>query len=258
MATRQRNLCSAASGPPCFVRSHRRDARSCSPPLDSSGSLIASNDNWRSARLKSFKKLAWLHPMTAKLPSSPLSPPASYTAVVSDAANSPGVALFEFYDLDPASSQLINLSTRGRRRNARERNNRRFYHLRRSVDSIRRPRRRPVPRSIGNQRCILDPTLELSNATDDDFPKRQLAIGSGARGILDSTLAPSDDRESAVSANLTPGPYSAIGWRGRTRFHWCLPPGNLSTRSVVGHSWTKKTRLHSMKSRSRVARIRKR
>ena len=42
-------------------------------------------------------------------------PPGAYTVVVNDESNNnPGVALFDFYDLDPSSSQLVNLSTRGR------------------------------------------------------------------------------------------------------------------------------------------------
>src|SRR5207237_6235349 len=39
--------------------------------------------------------------------------PGSYTGLVRGAGGSSGVALFELYDLDPASSSIANLSTRG-------------------------------------------------------------------------------------------------------------------------------------------------
>jgi hypothetical protein len=65
-----------------------------------------------------------------------------------------------------------------------------------------------VPAGIPD--ALLDPTLELYNGEgslifqNDDWRSDQ------EQQIIDSHVPPSDDRESAIVATLTPGAYTAI------------------------------------------------
>ena len=80
---------------------------------DSSGKLVASNDNWIANRLSIIG--SQLAP-TSERESAILATlqHGAYTATVRDSGNQPGLALVEVYDLDPKSSLLANISTRGK------------------------------------------------------------------------------------------------------------------------------------------------
>jgi hypothetical protein len=178
--------------------------------FDSSGTLIASNDDWRTDQSQIIQDtgLAPSDDHEAALVST--LPPGPYTAVVFDTNNSPGVALFEFYDLDPSSSQLLNLSTRG------------------SVQALDRVMiggfviygNQPaafVLRAIGPSLALsgipeplLDPLLELYNAEGSLIASNDNWRSDQEQLIIASHLAPSDDRESAIYTTLSPGPYSAV------------------------------------------------
>ncbi len=78
---------------------------------DSTGSVIASNDDWK----PSSKLPPTLVPrdrgesiLTVTLP------PGAYSAVLQGASSDTGIALFELYDIDTAHSSVANISTRGR------------------------------------------------------------------------------------------------------------------------------------------------
>jgi len=178
--------------------------------FDSSGAVIASNDNWRSSQSQVIQEtgLAPSDDREAALVAT-LSP-GSYTAVVNDAANSSGVALFEFYDLDSTNSQLINLSTRGKVGTQSHVTIGGFIIY---GDQPTRFVVRAVGPSLlqaGISDALLDPTLELHNGDGTMIFQNDNWRSDQELEILDSTLAPSDDRESAIFANLTPGSYSAI------------------------------------------------
>jgi len=177
---------------------------------DSTGAVIASNDNWRSDQSQTIEAtgLAPIDDREAALVTT--LPPGAYTAVVNDENNNPGVALFEFYDLDPASSQLANLSTRGKVETA---------------DSVMiggfmlggdQPTRiivraiGPSLTQVGVPDALVDPMLELHDGDGALVAQNDNWRSDQEQQILDSALAPSDDRESAIIATLNPGPYSAI------------------------------------------------
>ena len=177
---------------------------------DSSGAIIASNDNWRSNQSQIIQAtgLAPSDDHEAAIVTS--LPPAAYTAVVNDQANNPGVALFELYDLDPASSRLVNLSTRGKV----ETDDR--VMVGGFIISGGRPTR-IIVRAIGSSlsqlgipNALLDPTLELHNGDGSLIAQNDNWRSDQEQEIIDSALAPSDDRESAIIATLNPGPYTAI------------------------------------------------
>ena len=68
----------------------------------------------------------------------------------------------------------------------------------------------PSLSGFGIANALQDTTLELHNgngaaiAMNDDWPNMQ------EQQIIDTTLAPTDDRESAIVATLDPGNYTAI------------------------------------------------
>jgi hypothetical protein len=80
---------------------------------DSSGTLLASDDNWISDRLDIIgSQLAPTSEREAALLMT--LQPGAYNTVVREHDAQPGLALVEVYDLDPGGSLLANISTRGK------------------------------------------------------------------------------------------------------------------------------------------------
>jgi hypothetical protein len=130
--------------------------------------------------------------------------------VLRGANGATGVGLFELYDLDPTSSRIINISTRG--------------EVGLSSDAMiggfiiggDNPTK-VIVRTIGPSLAasnipnpLADPLLELYDSngslisSNDNWPSTQ------AQQIIDSGVAPSDDREVAIIATLNPGGYTAM------------------------------------------------
>jgi hypothetical protein len=177
---------------------------------DSTGALIASNDNWRSDQSQVIQDTGLAPPDDREAALVTTLSSGAYTAVVNDASNSPGVALFEFYDLDPASSQLLNLSTRGKVATQDR------VMIGGFIINGDQPTRiilraiGPSLTQLGIPDALIDPTLELHNGDGSLILQNDNWRSDQEQQILDSALAPSNDRESAIIATLVPGPYSAI------------------------------------------------
>ena len=127
-----------------------------------------------------------------------------------DQSNNPGVALFEFYDLDPASSQLVNLSTRGR---VETQDRVMIGGFIIGGDQPTQVILRVIGPSLiplGISDALVDPTLELHNGDGSLILQNDNWRSDQEQQILNSALAPSDDREPAIIATLIPGAYSAI------------------------------------------------
>jgi hypothetical protein len=137
--------------------------------------------------------------------------PGPYTAIVRGKNNGTGIGLVEVYDLDQAAdSELANISTRG------------YVDIGDNVmiggfivgDGISTTVvLRAIGPSLGGMNVanpLQDPTLELHGtdgsllASNDDWKETQEAE------IEAAGLAPTDERESAIEAVLTPGLYTAI------------------------------------------------
>lgn len=177
---------------------------------NSTGGLIASNDNWRSEQEAEI--IATGIPPTNDLESAIVATLpanlANYTAIVRGVNNGTGIGLVEAYDLDQSvDSKLANISTRG------------FVQTGDNVligglivlgqDPLRVLVRAigpslPLPGVLGN------PTLELHDgngaliAANDNWRSNQEAE------IIATGIPPSNDLESAIVRNLAPGNYTAI------------------------------------------------
>jgi hypothetical protein len=201
---------------------------------DSTGALIASNDNWQTTIIGGIITSDQVSAIrnSGHAPGEPSEsaiiatlPPGNYTAIVRGVNNTIGVALAEVYDLSPVvpipTSILGNISTRG---------------LVQTGDNVMiggfiiegtgpkkvivraiGPELIPPPYNIPN--ALADPTLELHDGTgaliasNDNW---QTTIIGGiitkdqARDIQNSGHAPSQPSESAIIATLPPGNYTAI------------------------------------------------
>ena len=182
--------------------------------LHDSNGLLAMNDNWRDSQENEL--IATTIPPTNSLESAILAiiNPGNYTAIVAGKNNTTGVAVVEVYDLGTASldassnAQLAQISTRGKVL---------------SGDSVMiggfilsGPSSKVIVRAIGPSLngivpgALQDPMLELHDgsgatvASNDDWRSTQ------EQQIIDTTVPPKDDRESAIVATLPPGPYTGI------------------------------------------------
>jgi hypothetical protein len=177
---------------------------------DSSGSLIVSNDNWRSDQEAEI--IATGIPPSDDLESAIIATlPANnsnYTAIVRGVNDGTGIGVVEAYDLDrTVNSKLANISTRG---------------LVQTGDNVmigglivlgQNPVRvivRAIGPSLPVPGALADPTLELRDvngallASNDNWRSDQEAE------IIATTIPPSNDLESAIVRNLAPGNYTAI------------------------------------------------
>jgi hypothetical protein len=179
------------------------------------GGLITTNDDWMSSAQKQEIIDSGIPPsdnresaIVATLPEG------NYTAVVAGAGGTSGVALVEVYDLDRASAgRLRNLATRGNIKTGEDVMIGGFI-VGGTLDT------RIVVRAIGPSLssttppvagALADPFLELRDAqgnllesNDDwgDSPHKQ--------ALIDSTLAPSNSKESATLLSLAPANYTAV------------------------------------------------
>src|SRR5438552_1303379 len=82
---------------------------------DSTGAMIAANDDWQtSAQVSEIRDsgLAPTNPLESAIVAT--LQPGSYTAIVRGANNTTGIALVECYELDSTATRMVNISTRGR------------------------------------------------------------------------------------------------------------------------------------------------
>jgi hypothetical protein len=191
---------------------------------NASGTLLAQNDDWRSAREgeiiatgaapQNDRESALLIDLAV----------GSYTAHVRGAGNTAGNAIVEVFNVGsrrgptPQSARLLNLSTRG------------FVGTGDNVliagviargDAPQRIAVRAIGPDLaarGVRDPLQDPTLELYDAagtliaSNDDWQDTQ------EREIKDAQLAPEDPRDAAIAATLLPSAYTVIvrGKNGET------------------------------------------
>ena len=184
---------------------------------DSAGTLVATNDDWKSDQLDI---LGTTLPPTSEREAAILVTlePGAYTATVRDRSGQPGLALVEAYDLDPTSSVLANISTRGE---VQEGDNAMIggfiigggHYVRVLVRAIG-----PSLSTQGVAQPLADPVLEVHDSSgrvigaNDDWQSTQKSE------ITATGLAPVGDKESAIVLTLSSDSYTAIvrGQNGTT------------------------------------------
>jgi hypothetical protein len=164
--------------------------------------LLATNDNWREADNNQEMTQSGLAP-ARELEGAVLGlfNPGAYTAIVSGAGARTGVGLVEVYDLDQtAEAKLANIATRG---------------LVQGGDNVLigglivagfEPQKvlvRATGPSLNIPGKLLDPVLELRDANGALIQVNDNWIDSpNKQAIIDSTISPTNDFESAIVATL--------------------------------------------------------
>jgi hypothetical protein len=181
---------------------------------DNHGTLLAKNDDWKSAQQE---VMASGIPPSSDLESAIVASlkDGSYTAQVRGVNGATGIGVVEIYDLDDFPTpldgfRLVNLSTRGlvgandnvligglivRGDNAQ--------HL--IIRAIG-----PDLTAVGLAGALQDPTLELRDESGTLLASNDDWRGPQEQEIEDTHLAPNDNRDSAIVASLAPGFYTAI------------------------------------------------
>jgi hypothetical protein len=196
---------------------------------DSTGALIASNDNWRhtviggiimSDQVRDIRNSG--HAPTDGRESAIIAdlPPGNYTAIVRGVNDTMGVGLVEVYDLNPGSNSILgNISTRSYVQTDDN------VMIGGFIVTGTQPKR-VILRAIGPELSqygvptpLPDPTLELHDSTgaligsNDDWQHTivgEVITNDQVRDIRNSGHAPTDGRESAIIATLQPGNYTGV------------------------------------------------
>lgn len=178
---------------------------------DSKG-ILATNDSWQDSSQAEAIMASGIAPSDShEAAILQVLAPGSYTAVVRGAAGLTGVGLVEVYDLDPSSSKLANISTRGVVQSGEDVMIGGFIV---GNDAPGKVLVRALGRSLASAQvsgALADPQLELRDsdgnlmAQSDNWPDEVQA-----QEITDTGIAPSDPKEAAIVASLVPGNYTAV------------------------------------------------
>jgi len=177
--------------------------------VDSSGAVVASNDNWNvpGQELDAFG-LAPTDGREAALVTT--LQPGAYSALVSGRGASTGVALFELYDLDAETGRVANVSTRSRIE-AGDKVLLGGFIIGGTMGT-------PViiravgPSLIANgvSDALLDPRLDVYDSNGTLMVSNDNWRTDQESSIVETGLPPADDREAAIVSTLAPGAYSVV------------------------------------------------
>jgi predicted outer membrane repeat protein len=181
---------------------------------DSSGALLDSNDNWQDSPNKQAiidSTIAPSDPLESAILATLPANGSGYTAIVRGVNNGTGIGVVEAYDLDTSvDSKLANISTRG---------------LVQTGDNVLiagtivvcQGSQKVIVEALGPSLSVPgkleDPTLELRDANGTVLDANDNWVDSpNKQAIIDSTIPPGNDSESAIIATLPAGgaQYTAI------------------------------------------------
>ena len=180
--------------------------------FDGSGAQIGFNDDW----IDSPDMQAIIDtgaPPTNDLESAIIQTlaPGNYTAKVAGFDNDTGVALIELYDLQSFSSSILaNISTRGRVNLGENVLIAGYIVGGYTTQTVVVRGIGPSLIPFGVADALLDPFLELHNGQGTTIASNNDWQDTQRQQLIDTTLQPSDPRESAIVIDLQPGNYTAV------------------------------------------------
>jgi uncharacterized protein YkwD len=176
---------------------------------DSSGALIASNDNWGQSPNSAEIAASGVPPTNPSESAILMSlAPGSYTAVLSGVNQTTGTAVVEVYDLDgAANSKLANISTRAFVQSG---DNVLIGGLIMVGQSAADVIVRAIGPSLAVPGAMADPTLELRDANGILLASNDNWRSTQEAAIIATGVAPTSDAESAIVTSFSPGSYTAI------------------------------------------------
>jgi arylsulfate sulfotransferase len=181
---------------------------------DSSGTLVATNDNWQSDPNHFLVEANGLAP--ANLAESAIArglAPGAYTVIVTGKDATPGIGLVEVYDISTvAKATFVNMSTRGSV--GTQDNVLISGFIIGDVDSATVVVRALGPTlgfSYGVSGVLSDPTLTIYDSTGTVIASNDNWLDNiNWIDVQKNALSPKDQRESALVLHLPPGAYTAI------------------------------------------------
>lgn len=182
---------------------------------NSAGTLLASNDNWQqSTQYQEIQSSGFAPSNYYESAIIATLAPGSYTTTLQGVGGTTGVGVVEVYDLQPANSKLVNLSSRAYVDTG---DNAVFAGLYVSTgspsDLTARLAIRGIGPTLGNyglSNTLQDPTLELRNASGTLIASNNNWQDSQASEIQSAGMAPGNYYESVIIRLLSPGSYTAI------------------------------------------------
>jgi hypothetical protein len=179
---------------------------------DGSGSLIATNDNWKDTQQAEITATQLAPPADAEAAILATLRPGAYTAIQTGVGGGTGVGLIEVYDVDPLSaSRLINISTRGLVQTG---NNVLIAGCSLAGGSgsnevvIRALG--PSLVSFGVNNALPNPVVTLYDSNANVIIANDNWKDSQQRAIENTGLQPPNDLDAAILATLPTGNYTAI------------------------------------------------
>jgi uncharacterized protein GlcG (DUF336 family) len=179
---------------------------------DSTGAVIATNDNWADTQAVEVNASGIAPPNGLESAIVRTLPPGAYTAIVDGKNGGTGTALVEVYDLTPGSdSALGNISTRGAVGPQSDVMIGGFIIG--GTTGVTRVLVRTVAPSLisaGITDAMPDPMLELRDGNGALVAANDNWREGPQLEIQESNLAPANDLESAIITTLPSGPYTAV------------------------------------------------
>jgi hypothetical protein len=178
---------------------------------DASGNLLATNNDWQQTQAQALRdaNLAPSYDLESAILATLV--PGAYTAILRGTANATGIGLVEVYDLQSsASSKLGNMSTRGLVGSGQ--NAMIGGTIVTGPDAARVLFRALGPSLVaaGISNPVADPQLDLFNSNGARISSNNNWNDSEPAAIAGTGLAPANDLESAIIADLAPGNYTAV------------------------------------------------
>ena len=176
---------------------------------DSSGTLLEQNTDWTTLPPGTVPvELQPTDPLEAVISAS--LPPGSYTAVLRGEGGTTGIALCELYDLSPTVSSVRNISTRGEVGLGSDVMIGGFIIGGTAPTQVIVRAIGPSLLAAGVTGELADPVLELHDSDGSLIFRNDNWRDAQEQQIIDTTIPPLDDKESAIVATLPPGAYTAI------------------------------------------------
>jgi len=185
---------------------------------DSTGQLLASNDDWQQAPNAAAVPVSLQPAQSAEsVILTSLAPGAAYTAIVRGKGASSGIALVEVYDLNPDDGSILgNISTRGLVGTADDvMIGGVIVGDGTATSTVMVRALGPSLSQAGIANVLPDPTLELHDgngstiASNDNWKTR--SDGTSQQAEIEATkIPPANDLESAVLVTLPAGNYTAV------------------------------------------------
>ena len=178
---------------------------------DSTGAVIASNDDWRNGTYFQSVPADLRPPSDLESAIITFLAPGSYTAIVRGVSNTTGVALVEVYDLDTAAGPMLsNISSRGLVQTSNDVMIGGLSVQGSSTEKVLVRALGPTLTSFGVSGALANPTLELRDVNGNLVDSNDNWKSTNQAAITATGLQPPNDFESAILRILNAGNYTAI------------------------------------------------